>query len=94
MPNHVHILISPGIDVDKITRAIKGRSARLANTLLGRSGQPFWQAESFDHWIRSPRQFRDVRNYIELNPVKAGFVDRPEDWPFSSASGRAKTDTG
>jgi len=86
MPNHVHILITPGIELAKITRRIKGKSARQANSILKRTGQAFWQDESFDHWIRSPREFGKVKEYIERNPVKAGLVSRPEEWPYSSAA--------
>jgi putative transposase len=85
MPNHVHILITPTIDLAKITRAIKGRSARQANAILGRMGMPFWQDESFDHWIRHPQQFEKVKVYIEHNPVRAGLATTPEQWPYSSA---------
>ncbi len=85
MPNHVHVLLTPGIDLSAITRTMKGRSARQANLLLGRTGQVFWQDESFDHWIRHPDQFEKVRRYIERNPVKAGLVREPELRPYSSA---------
>lgn len=86
MPNHVHVLLTPWIELADITRAIKGRSARHANTALGRTGIPFWQDESFDHWIRHPAQFEKVRAYIENNPVRAGLAQGPEQWPFSSAA--------
>jgi putative transposase len=86
MTNHVHVLITPSIDLAMITRAIKGTSARQANTILGRTGQPFWQDESFDHWIRQPNEFAKVKAYIEHNPVRAGLVAAPEEWPYSSAS--------
>ena len=87
MSNHVHLLLTPWIELATITRAIKGKSARQANALVGRTGLSFWQDESFDHWIRHPRQFERVRTYIERNPVRAGPVERPEQWPYSSASG-------
>ncbi|HKD06826.1 MAG TPA: transposase [Bryobacteraceae bacterium] len=86
MPNHVHLLLTPWIDLAAITRTLKGKSSRQANILLARTGTPFWQDESFDHWIRHPRQFEKVREYIERNPVRAGLVERPEQWPYSSAS--------
>jgi len=53
---------------------------------LGFSGSHFWQDESFDHWIRNPGEWHKIRKYIEQNPVAAGLVDKPEDWPWSSAS--------
>jgi putative DNA methylase len=86
MPNHVHILITPRIDLAKITRAIKGKSARRSNLILRRTGQPFWQDESFDRWVRNPEEFRKVKGYIESNPVRAGLVTAPELWPYSSAA--------
>ncbi|HET9177449.1 MAG TPA: hypothetical protein VFQ24_03740 [Terriglobia bacterium] len=49
MPNHVHALLVPLVPLARITRGIKGVSARDANAVLGHQGQPFWQNESFDH---------------------------------------------
>ena len=86
MPNHVHLLLTPKLQVRKIMRALKGATARRANELLHRTGQPFWQDESFDHWVRDEGQFWRLKQYIERNPVKAGLVRTPEDWPWSSAS--------
>jgi REP element-mobilizing transposase RayT len=85
MPNHVHILLDPIVDMPRIVRGIKGVSSRDANRVLGRVGKPFWQDESFDHWIRSPAEFEKVRGYIERNPVQAGLAAKPEDWRWSSA---------
>ncbi len=85
MPNHVHLLITPQLSVRKITRAIKGITARGANEILGRVGRPFWQDESFDHWVRDEGQFWRLKRYIERNPVKARLVTRPEEWRWSSA---------
>jgi len=85
MPNHVHILIDPVAPLRRITAGIKGVSARDANKALARKGRPFWQDESFDHWIRDSAQFHRIRNYIEQNPVKAGLTAKAEDWQWSSA---------
>jgi len=85
MPNHVHVLLDPLTPLDKLTKGIKGVSARNANTKLGRVGNPFWQDESFDHWIRSPGEFASVQTYIESNPVKARLCANPQDWHWSSA---------
>jgi REP element-mobilizing transposase RayT len=74
MPNHVHLLLAPWIELAAITRAMKGKSSRQANTLLARTGLPFWQDASFDHWIRHPQQFEKIQAYIERNPVRAGLV--------------------
>lgn len=86
MPNHVHMLIGPRVELGKIMKAIKGRTARQANLLLRRTGKYFWQDESFDHWIRDEGEFVKVKKYIERNPVVAGLVAKEEDWRWSSAA--------
>ena len=85
MPNHVHLLVEPTVELRQITRAIKGSSACACNEILRRIGRPFWQQESYDHWVRSPASFEKIRLYIERNPVSAGLVKSPEDWEWSSA---------
>jgi putative DNA methylase len=99
MPNHAHALLTPKlvegsddeyVELETITKLIKGRTAREANQLLSRTGQSFWQDESYDHWVRDDMEFGRVINYIENNPVKAGLVKRPEEWRWSSASERVR----
>jgi hypothetical protein len=53
--------------------------------MLGLVGQPFWQDESYDRLVRNQTEFDRIVNYIEMNPVKAGLVAKPEDFPWSSA---------
>jgi putative transposase len=86
MANHVHVLLTPAAPIARITKRVKGATAHRANRLLGFTGSYFWQDESFDHWIRNPAEWQKIRAYIERNPVAAGLVARPEDWPWSSAS--------
>jgi len=86
MPNHVHVLILPLAALAQITHWIKGRTAREANLLLGRTGETFWQHESHDHWVRNRKEFDRIVAYIEENPVSAGLAATPEDWPWSSAT--------
>ena len=70
---------------DRLLKSLKGATAREANRLLGRTGEPFWQKESYDHYVRNRIEFEKIRTYIETNPVKAGLVRNPEDYPWSSA---------
>ena len=90
MVNHLHILIHPEAKLSRITKAIKNYSARQANAILGRTGQPFWQDESYDHWVRGPEEFEKIVRYIEWNPVVAGLVQRVETWRWSSAFGMSE----
>jgi REP-associated tyrosine transposase len=86
MANHAHVLLTPIAPLEKIMHQIKGSTACKANRILARTGKRFWQDESFDHWVRNPAEGEKIRAYTERNPVAAGLVDKPEDWPWSSAS--------
>ncbi|MGB9456895.1 MAG: transposase [Bryobacteraceae bacterium] len=69
MANHVHLLALPRINPSRFLQTVKGYTAREANRLLGRIGQPFWQAESYDHWVRDEREWDRIKAYIENNPA-------------------------
>ena len=90
MPNHVHLLILPRVPVPPLMRWLKGSTARSANQVLGQTGQPFWQDESWDHYLRRSSQIGRVAAYIEGNPVSAGLVRSAEAWRWSSASWQAQ----
>jgi len=85
MPNHVHMLATPRTDVSRFMRRLKGYTARQANRLLTRTGQTFWQEESYDHLVRTAEESRRIEGYILNNPVKAGLAPTPEDYRWSSA---------
>jgi REP element-mobilizing transposase RayT len=85
MPNHVHLILLPHAPISKITQWLKSRTARRANAILDRAGHPFWQEESYDRWMRGHAELLDTIAYVEENPVAAGLVECPQDWPYSSA---------
>jgi putative transposase len=46
----------------------------------------FWQAGSgHDENVSAPESLHALVDYVHLNPVRRGLVDRSEDWPWSSA---------
>ena len=59
--------------------------------MLGLTGKPFWQDESYDRLVRDRLEFERIRRYIENNPVRAGLVAAPEDYPWSSAGCHLET---
>ena len=85
MPNHVHLLVTPQVVATRWLGPLKGFTAHEAKRMLGLSGQPFWQDESYDHLVRSDAELERIREYIESNPVKAGLVAVAESWQWSSA---------
>jgi REP element-mobilizing transposase RayT len=85
MANHVHVLVTPRVLATRWLGPLKGCTAHEANWILGSTGKPFWQDESYDHLVRSRVEFERVRAYIENNPVSAGLVAAAEDFQWSSA---------
>jgi putative transposase len=85
MANHIHLLILPKVPPDRLLKSLKGVTAREANRLLGRTGEPFWQKESYDHWVRNEVAYERIRRYIENNPVKAGLVKNAFEFSWPSA---------
>ena len=85
MPNHVHLLVTPKVTAQEWLGPLKGFTAHEAIRMLGLHNTPFWQDESYDHLIRDGG-FEQTKRYIENNPVKAGIVSTPEEFPWSSAT--------
>ncbi len=77
MPNHVHAIVQfrEGTDLNRVSQSWMRYTARRINELLVRKGQ-LWQAEPFDHIIRSPEQFQYLHQYIAENPKKANLPPR------------------
>ncbi len=88
MPNHVHAVLRPLADhsLERILHSWKSFTATEANKLLDRVGQPFWQHESYDHWIRDDADLWHCCRYTEENPIKAGMCSEQKAWPWSSAA--------
>lgn len=89
MANHVHVVYTPLRKEDDsyhalsaIMQSLKGRTASKANSLLGRRGD-FWQHENYDHVVRDEAEFQRIIRYVLNNPVKAGFVQKWQDWPWT-----------
>jgi len=88
MPNHVHFVVDVwDVSLAKLVDGWKGRSARLANKLLRRSGK-FWQEDYYDTLVRDEEHLKRAIRYTEGNPVKAFLAKAARDWQGSSARHR------
>jgi putative transposase len=85
MANHVHMLVTPRVDVSRLMHSLKRFTAREGNRMLGLTGQTFWQHESYDRVVRNAVEFKRIARYIEMNPVHAGLANAPDEFPWSSA---------
>lgn len=89
MRDHFHVQFTLGQvhHLNQVMVSLGTWTARRINLLRNRSGY-FWARDFHDHWIRDKRDFWAHLNYIRMNPVKAGYVERPEDWPYLGVSPR------
>jgi type I restriction enzyme R subunit/putative DNA methylase len=91
MPNHVHVLIEPLIDLASIVRGWKSFTSRWVlrnSSVLGLqipNGGGLWMREYWDRYIRDENHYRKTVEYVHRNPVTAGLCAAPEAWPWSSA---------
>lgn len=81
MPDHVHLFvhvisIKLGIWIKGLKRAM---SAAMENESDAGSN---WQPGFFDHLLRTDESYEQKWEYVHMNPVRAGLVADPEDWPF------------
>jgi putative transposase len=76
MPNHVHLLVCLCGTTALTTqcKSWKKFTASQIHKVLNKHGH-FWQAESFDHLVRSPEQFAYFQQYVADNPRKANLRD-------------------
>lgn len=89
MSTHVHLVCTPleyaegqYHALDKIMQSLKRHTARQANLILQREGT-FWHEENYDHFARDGQELERIIRYVLNNPVKAGLVEKWQDWPWS-----------
>ena len=86
LPDHYHLLVK----TDRIAELragigkFHGRSSFYWNGADDRRGRQTWH-NCFDREIKSNRHFWASVNYIHHNPVKHGYTEKWQDWPWSSA---------
>jgi putative transposase len=85
MPNHIHLIAVPETK-DGLNLAIGEAHRRYSRRINFREGWRghLWQGR-FSSFILDERYLLACTRYVELNPVRAGLVNKPEDWPWSSA---------
>ena len=76
MPDHLHCLLHVSRDFG-LARLVIGLKSYLARS-LGIE----WQRNFFDHRLRDPWQQFEKADYIRMNPVRAGLVAHPWEWPY------------
>lgn len=92
MPNHVHLVLVPGEDtsaISRLMRIVAARQTRRVNRLDERSGT-LWEGRFKASLIDTDRYLLACCRYVDLNPVRAGMVEFPEDYCWSGFRGRIR----
>ena len=80
MPDHLHVIVAPTEDRDE---RVGDCSAALKRWIRKEANATWeWQSGSFDRLLRSDESLHSKWTYLEENPVRAGLVKNPEDWPY------------
>ncbi|MFQ5692305.1 MAG: transposase, partial [Nitrospinota bacterium] len=93
MPDHLHLICSPlsNHGLPSIVHSLKSYTAKELNREMGKTGK-VWQSGYYSYAIRGLRDLEEKVRYVWENPLRRGLVERPEDYPFSSANGRHEID--
>jgi putative transposase len=85
MTNHVHLLVTPRTQggVSRMMQALGRSYVRYINDSQGRTGT-LWEGRFKSCLIEDERYLLACYRYIELNPVRAGMVERPEQYRWTS----------
>jgi REP element-mobilizing transposase RayT len=80
MPDHVHFFCSP-IDETVAIEPWVTFWKREFRRVLG-SAAPLFQSDCFHHRLRGAESYTQKWHYVEANPVRAGLVQKADDWPY------------
>ena len=83
MPNHIHLFCAPGtLPPLALSRWVNFCKSHIARNWPNQSDAPIWQRHFWDTQLRRGENYDLKWNYVVANPVRAGLVSRPEDWPY------------
>ena len=90
MTNHVHLLMTPedSTSVSRLFQGLGRHYVRYINETYGLRGS-LWEGRYKSTLIQSQTYLLICQRYIEMNPVRAGLVDHPAKYRWSSYSANA-----
>ena len=90
MPDHVHLLLEASMSAANLRRCVKRMKQHSGAAYKLRFGSPLWQEGYFDRVLREDENTVEVVRYILNNPVRAGLVMAPQDYPFLGSDKHAR----
>lgn len=82
MPDHIHLFCAPGsIEPKPLGNWIRYWKRNVCKA-IGAAEGTLWQRDFWDVQLRGSDSYALKWEYVRNNPVRAGLVARPEDWPY------------
>ena len=81
MPDHMHFFVRGGDDF-KLAQWVNGLKRAISVALGATKKCPLWQPGFFDHVLRNDESYGQKWEYVRENPLRAGLVVRPDEWPY------------
>jgi REP element-mobilizing transposase RayT len=84
MTTHYHLIVElSDANLSAGMSVVNGGHARLFNERHERRG-PVFERRFWSELVETDEHLADAIRYVALNPVEAGIVERPQDWPWST----------
>jgi putative transposase len=84
MPDHLHLFVVIEDDRVRLSEWIRSLKNSISKVLRVRGeSSPHWQKGFFDHIMRGSESYSQKWDYVRANPIRAGLVARPEEWPYA-----------
>lgn len=95
MTNHIHLLATPNYDdsISKVFQSVGRKYVQYFNYTYKRSGT-LWEGRYRATVVDRELYLLTLMRYIELNPVRAGMMAHPRDYPWSSYAFNAQGEVG
>jgi putative transposase len=79
MPDHIRLFVRGNLDFS-LRQWVRMLKRVLSKEIV--SSPPHWQEGFFDHLIRHSESYSEKWEYVRQNPLRAGLVGDPDEWPW------------
>ncbi len=82
MPDHIRFFCAPnGNDIPSLEPWMRYWKSVVTKGIGAKSGD-VWQRDHWDRQLRSVESYADKWEYVRRNPVRHGYCDDPDEWPY------------
>jgi len=85
MPDHLHLFCAPATyPATPLRNWVQFWRATATREWPFPNERPIWQRDFFDRQLRRGESYHEKWMYVVANPVRAGLVEQPQDWPYQA----------